>query len=249
MRNIVFNSLALQDANIISSDAPHEDSGLMVDVEVIGEDGGAKTGQRFGLKVIKISATVKDTTEAALDARIDALKASIISVEGNLDIDYSGETRRYRAIGGGFRVLDRRGRVTAVSVEIDFVAIRLGESTTPIIDSLTGQTANISNSFTMLGSYAPQPTITVTINSCTAMSDLTIANTDTGTSIVVTRAFVAGDVVIIDTKNKTVKVNGVETDYTGIIPRWILGLNHFTASVTATAFNMDFVLSYVKRFL
>ena len=118
-----------------------------------------------------------------------------------------------------------------------------------LTNAWTAFTTNLSTSYTFLGSFDPTPVWTITVNSQTAMTALELLNSDTGTEIMITRTFANGDVVVIDAKNKTVKVNGTEVDYTGIIPKWNVGLNNFQINITATAKNITARLSYFKRFI
>jgi len=69
------------------------------------------------------------------------------------------------------------------------------------------------------GSYKASPRLTVTLtNFSTAnVSDhIKITNPITGKYIKVTRVWTIGDVLVVDCTAKTVKVNGVDTDFSGV---------------------------------
>lgn len=84
--------------------------------------------------------------------------------------------------------------------------------------------------------------VSLTVNSS---STVNIGNAATGQTIAVTRTFAAGDVLIIDTVNKTVKVNGVEIFFSGAFPEFKLGAGGFGYSDTFATRSFNFNVAVV----
>lgn len=111
-----------------------------------------------------------------------------------------------------------------------------------IATSLTSNTfSNISdspytNDVTIGGSLAAEPYITLTIDSTggSNLSNITFLNVDTNESISVATNYQSGDVVQIDTKDKSVKYNTKNKRFTGLLPRFKLGDNKFKIDVESS---------------
>lgn len=95
-----------------------------------------------------------------------------------------------------------------------------------------------------------QPVTTVTINSITGGTGkaISIENIDTGEVCTITRNWVPTDVLVVDSRNKTVQVNGVDVDYTGGIPEWVTGTSNVTYVDNFTARDIALSITYQKRY-
>jgi len=243
-RAVSFNGQDLQSSSFATSDLPHENSQLSVDISQVGAYGGRKTNVRVGTKDLVISGWAKAADASALDTLIDTLKTNMVGKEGNLDVDYAGATRRYTAVCTGFEVNRGRQNISMCPVALKFTILSLGKLTSPTTQNNAGKTADYAGSITCLGSAAPRPTLTLTVNTQTALSVVRISNDTTVQYLQINRTFVNGDVIIVDCDAQTVKINGTLVDYVGVIPQFTQGVNAFTVDITATAVNYDFLLSY-----
>ena len=79
---------------------------------------------------------------------------------------------------------------------------------------------------TFLGNAPEQyPVITITLTAVTGGSaaSIFVGNNGTGQQLTITRTWSASDVLVIDTFNRTVKVNNVEVDFGGHSPLFAPG--------------------------
>ena len=97
--NLLFNSYDIQTDELITSGVVHEDTGnrnLVVErrprqerqylVDAYWQD-----------RTIVVTGNLVQTTKDLADTDLDTLKTNLIGTEQNLDIDYAGGTRRYKA--------------------------------------------------------------------------------------------------------------------------------------------------------
>ena len=94
-------------------------------------------------------------------------------------------------------------------------------------------TSPYSNSVSLLGTLAPEPIITMTLDSTggVAITNITFLNQDTNESISLATQYQSNDVVQIDTKEKTVKYNTRDKRFSGLIPLFNLDTNQFKIDV------------------
>jgi phage-related protein len=248
-QNITYNSINFQDSNIITKDLSHEDmDNRKVNFQRIGRNGAKIVDDKFGVKVIKVAGTIKDTTKALLDARIDALKAVLATTtDKDLDIDYSTGTRRYLATCTNFKVMKEFYSINTVPFEAEFmVGTPFGKNIdTTTLESLAITTGQ-NDSFYFYGSMRPLPRIKLTVNSSTAFTSFQFQNKTTGDTVTVTHAFAANDIIIIDCEVLKITLNGTEIDYTGVFPEFENGWNDFYIWFTASAYNVDLKVIYYQ---
>jgi phage-related protein len=67
-------------------------------------------------------------------------------------------------------------------------------------------------------------------------------------TITITNTFSASDVLVIDCEDKTVKLNWIAIDYSGVFPILEVGVNSYTITINWTK-NFDITLSYFNNFL
>lgn len=211
------------------------------------------TSTEYKSRRIQLVGFIDDTTsEASLQGKVDTLKqiARIRKTDKNLDIEYAGGTRRFRAT---VESLDIRKDVSSkYNYTINFFcSVPFGYSTTQTTVTESGVTAatkSITTSIT--GSTVPfDSTITIDVNTETDLTEIEIENTENGDTLTLTRAYTAGDTIEISYETKQVLVNGTEFDYTGIIPEFNPGSNDWEVRSTSTAHNIDIELVYSPTYL
>lgn len=249
---ITFNGVSLQDSNVQVRVVSHEDAEhRQVNYQRIGRDGAKLVDEKFDVKVIVMSGIIKDTTAALLEARVDDLKKSLVGTnEKNLDIGYSGGTRRYYCTCTAFKVGREYYNINYVEFSATFVVgLPFGKG----LDTTTGEflacTTAERDSMYFYGSAKPLPKIKLTVNSETNLTAFQFQNTTTGDTVSVTNDLTAGDVVIIDCELLKVTKNGVEIDYSGVFPVFNQGWNDFYCWFTGTAYNVDLKLIYYKLWI
>jgi len=108
----------------------------------------------------------------------------------------------------------------------------------------------VGESITITGTYYALPTITVHIDAETNMTAIRLTNNTTLDWIEVARSFSAGEDLIIDCENETVRVGGVNVDFDGVFTRFDVGTNSFDLLVTDSgAKQYDLLISYYASYL
>lgn len=208
----------------------------------------------FPSKTIPVTGTIVGSSTADLDSRLDAFKAYFNGKDKNLDIEYNSSTRRFIATANGLSIKRSANKKYAKFSLQFFCTIPFGTDTSNTTAlNATARTGNVySDSYTFLGSapaQLPVVTITLTAVSSTGSQQLAWGNNDTGQGIVITSStWLAGDVLVIDCVNKTVKINGVDVDFSGAFPEFSPGSHPMTYSDTFTSRTMNENVVYKKRY-
>ena len=148
-----------------------------------------------------------------------------------------GRTRNFRAFVEDFSVEMKHYDITRANCNILALAYEgIAESTnTYNVLGLTAQTgATATGTIILDGTHTPYPSILIDITSATNVSGITLANTTTGDSVVISRTYSAGEKIVIDTDNRIVTSNGVLVDYDDVLPRFVLGENDIQISISST---------------
>lgn len=146
-------------------------------------------------------------------------------------------TRNFRAFVEDFSVDMKHYDITRANCNILALAYEgIAESTnTYNVLGLTAQTGATATGTVILdGTHNPYPSILIDITSATNVSGITLANTTTGDSVIISRTYSAGEKVVIDTDNRIVTSNGVLVDYDDVLPRFVLGENDIQISISST---------------
>jgi len=249
--NIAFDNVSLNNNPYQFTELDHEKSApretFMYDLA--RERGGVIVGDNYKPKEVVITGRIVGDDKNALESNIDSFKELMARFNKNLDLDYASGTRRYVA--------------TPIEVDIDrkyfhlsFVPFRV----TFLVPSGVGeditQTASIQNGITVSphdgsinigGSAYPMPKVEVIIASITAGIDISFQCN--GDKITLTNSLVANDVVVFDVQNKKVTLNGAEKDYTGVFPKFNVGLNNYIITINSSARNFNVEVNYFKKWL
>jgi len=252
--NIIYNSANINDGvNYFVEESDHEETAKAeINLQKIARtNDSVLLRKNFGIKTINMFVIVKDSSKDLLDARIDTFKQTIEAENKNLDIAYASSTRRFVCTGYCGKV-ERKLRWARIAVKFECYKA-FGEDTSSTTESFAGKTTSpYTDDIEIAGSAPAQPDITITINSITSADEkyLQIKNTDNGDYIKVSADdWAEDDVVVISTRNATVTRNGSVSEYLGIMPDWIPGVNNWEYTDNFDARNVDISFSYKKRFL
>lgn len=174
---------------------------------------------------IRLAGSLNASSIAAMDALEDTFKGYFRERNQNLDKGHNGGTRRYVASVESL-VIDRPGGLAFANFTIGLVCtdpFGRDTSTTSALSAAGRTAATYSDNHTFLGNAPFQlavATITVTALTGGTSKTITWGNGGNGQAISVTRTWTAADILEIDTINKTVKVNGVEVEFTGAFPEF-----------------------------
>jgi hypothetical protein len=217
--------------------------------------GGVVTDSTFRTKPISISGTILGTSQADIETRIDAFNAAMAVTNKNLDIGYASSTRRYVCTPQKVAVNRPVRGTNWASFEIDFIATEYGKdiSATSLITTVANTTASYTPSITIGGSAPLQPLlITIVITAATGLVGKTITITTAGGLILtIRRTWTVGETLVIDEAAYSVKVNGIDVEWSGFFPSL-----EPSASAQVLTFGNDFTtrtltytIAQTKRYL
>lgn len=252
--NASFASNSIQTSTINTQDIDHfsgpkKKKGIAA---IAGANKSAWASSLWQEKTIRVKGTLKGSSIAVLDALIDTFKGYFIDGEQNFDVDYNGSTRRYLCVADE-PVIKRDKGLSLAEFTVDLTCTRpfgFDTSNTTII-SAAGRTTGINNDAHTFGGNADRqhPIITYTLTAVTGGTGATVfyTNNATGQQIAVTRTWSNGDILVIDTVTPSVKVNGVEVEFTGAFPTFKVGSGTLGYSDTFTTRTYTVVAVYAKR--
>lgn len=196
------------------------------------EDGAVIIADRYNSKRIIISGILTGSNQDDLEIKIDAFKELFGRLEKNLDIEWNGSTRRYKATCENHN-FDRKYYMTKfVPWTAQFIVPQgIGEdiSETILFENIPITGSIITGPATFQGSAKPRPRFRIRC-STTASSPrgLSIENIDNNERIVITRfyGFGANKNFEIDCRNKTVKYDGEIIPFYGVFPKFEIGTNN-----------------------
>lgn len=217
-------------------------------------DGKKLVNSEYAERVITIGGVLNGTSRANYEANRDNLLLYLEPQEATLRIPQSSGNRDYTCTVDDVDYADQPTGGFA-PITIKFVASNppFGKdtsNTTAINTSFTG--ASKTGSFVAIGGSKPAlPVITITLTAGTGLTSkyIQITNPASGKLIKITRTWVAGDVLVIDCENKTVKVNGAAVDYTGVFPSWEATDTSIQYDDTLTTRTVTMNMVYKRRWL
>lgn len=249
---IAYNTNSLQTAGIITSEIDHHsapDNDVTLLAIAFASRNKAINNNVSG-KTITIAGKLVAASASAMDTLEDTFKGYLVGREKNLDIEHASGTRRYIVTPAAVRV-ERPGGLSYA----DFMAKFLCSSpfgvdlAATVLDNTTGYTSATRNiAVTFVGSAEHQhPIIRITLNSGTQLSNgtISIGNNSNGQVLQITRNWVVGDVITIDTYEMLVKVNNVEVVFAGAVPIFETGAQTITYADTFLTRSVD---HYVEQY-
>lgn len=204
---------------------------------------------------VRIAGTIHGSSQADLDNRIDTFKGYFNGKDKNLDITYgSATTRRYIATKNSLSVV-RQDHALFARFAIEFICTQpFGvDLTATNIANQTAQTGATHTYTPTIGGNAPfqYPLITIEINTVTAGNDYIQISNDLNTQdmLLYDLGFTAGDIIEIDTFERTITVNDEPVDYYGTFLELEPGSQSITITDGFDARNVDILVEYYKRWL
>ena len=198
---------------------------------------------------VSITRNTRDLAEQSLDALLAILQAT----EKDLVLSQSGLVRRYTATYSDYNEVRSGGSY----IELDLIFVcsdRFGYETnyTTILNANGRTLATYSDAFTFAGS-APwqQPYVMIFFTAVTGGTAATVrvGNNTNGQQVQITRTWLAGDRLEIDSFTKIVTVNGALVAYTGAIPEFAPRAGTLTYSDTLSTRTFNLTSYYYKRYV
>lgn len=223
------------------------------DEKLAESDGSIVVKRTVEPKIFQVEGFMTADTIANLETLLDTFKRNLNKLNQNFDIDYGAGTRRYVASPRNMMISRPKGLNTA-TWSVEFLAANPVGSD-PVASTLLASTAitasQASASITVSGSYKAEPVITMTLTAVTGgtTKTVTITNDSTLRGLTVTRTWTAGDVLEIDTLNKTVYVNDTVVEFSGQFPSWEPGVSAVGYLDDFTTRTVDLSAQYFVRYL
>lgn len=207
-------------------------------------------------KTLAIRVGITRQTRDLVEQSYDSLLALIQGVEKSLIMSQSGTQRQYTAT-----YADSVFHIDGGSyIELDLIfetSDHFGYDVNPTtLLTVSGYTSNYkSDGLTFDGSAPWQvPVIIIIYTSITSTGPkaVTIANASNGQSLVISRTWTTGDVLLIDARNKIlgpVSVNGSPVSFTGAIPEFQKGIGYWVYSDTFAARTFNALIYYYRRYV
>jgi phage-related protein len=247
--SIAFNGYSLQNASIITSEIDF-DNLTNIDLNAFKyprDDGGSVLSKFYRGKDIALKITLKAATSNAFNTLLDDFKKNIRNTEGNLDITVNGEIRRIKATCKAIDFERKAYNVTFTTAKVVFQAVEpFFYAVNAQSYEFQAQSGSFFGEFSNNGSADSLPALYFIFGSGTSATALGI--TAFGKTLTITTALTNNDVVIIDSKQKSVTKNGVEIDYTGQFPKFPPGSCPFQVSITGTSL-LDLTAIIPKNYL
>jgi len=206
----------------------------------------------YNKRIITIKVGISRDTRANVEASLDDLMDKLHGVEKILQLPQAGTLREYYSTFSQAVVVTEAGAY----LEIDLIfecSDNFGYDVQPVQAlSISGATTASSSDSLSFGGSAPTqvPVITFTLSALTGgtSKNVIIGNGVTGQEITINRTWTAGDLIIIDCFNRTVKVNGTEVAFTGAFPEFATGNGLLTYEDTLTTRTRSGTVIYNKRY-
>lgn len=225
---------------------------ILSEMKLARQDGTKLFNKQFGSKEIliegHIATTSRDEFKRVRSELLSILPKRVKTLQipnDTMPHEYSctAENILFSNLGGGygkfsikFTTTDPYGYERDLRTVIDATANTEAENTFTLSEAIEGDVATPG-------------LFTITLTDITD-GDATIElESQAGESITIAAVFVDGDIVEVDMKAKTVKVNGILTDYTGNFWNFHIAETYFVYRDTFTDRNMTMTSSYKPRVL
>lgn len=176
---------------------------------------------------IEVRVSISRATRELMQDSLDQLMSVLQPLNKELIVNQgSGQRKYYCSLADA--PVDKDGGSYQELTLVFSCSDRYGYATTTTTVFTIGTTTagTRSDAITLGGSAEWQtPVITISFSALTGGTSktVTVGNNGTGQAVSVLRTWTAGDILVIDSYNKTVKVNGVAVAFTGAIPEWKTG--------------------------
>lgn len=265
MTTITFAGTSLQTSNIVCAGIQHEDIAQKnLNVQKYGvREGGKFVVSTFDVKKITLSGYIKGSSQSDLEGRVDDFKKLLNKFEQNLDIEYRGGTRRFKATMTQLLFDRKHWNIDYLPWEATFTVTDppLGRS---LDTSTLVMAANVLSSASTVtgtqngfedfgGTFRPRPILKFTFTSINGFRRLQFLNTDEEGELTATQIqnlkLYDGDIITIDMEKSEVRLNGTLIDYDFGLPKFSLSNNTYRLKIIAQDYNVSFKVIYTPLWL
>lgn len=186
---------------------------------------------------IALKGALRKTTQTLLETEMDTMRKNFAVENGVLKVPWKGGSRYFDCYAAGLETLfaGRKGyHVTHVPWEIELICLH------PFARDNSRETYAGASSTSSSTTYEPSnsgnaPTemiVDITLTVAGTVSELSVENTTTGEKMTISGSFSDGDLITINTEDRTVLKNSTTAlDYTGVFPTANAGTNSLTVTI------------------
>lgn len=209
----------------------------------------------FPSKTIPLTGTLSAASITAMDALVDTFKAYFLGTNLNLDIGYNGGTRRYQATANTPVKIVRPGGLQWGTYSAQLVCnnpFGMDTTSTAAVTAAGRTLSTYSDTFTFTGTapwQLPVATFTFSVLTGGTNGQLTWGNAATGQAITIIRTWAATDVLVIDSTQSSVTVNGATVSFFGAFPTFPPGSGTMAYVDTFTTRTFSIAVTYTAYYL
>lgn len=215
-----------------------------------GENGAVLVQSTLGGKTIVIEGYYIGDSIADAQAMYDTLASVFNRQDRTLIIPHANSTRKFIATPENIAITQPKG-LNRIIFSVEFVVPKSyaeAEAETSLIDTTVTIPAE-SISFNIVGTAKTRPLINFDFTTVTGGTAKTVSirNANDLIGLDITRDFVSGDVIIVDTANFQLYINGTLTEPNGRFPSWQAGSGALYYSDTFSTRSVDITATYKQR--
>lgn len=212
-------------------------------LKLSGGDGEKVISTSVEPRSIIVEGVLTDTSSALLRLRLDALKRDV-SGSGVLEVLLGGElyNKRYNVQVTAIEVENKTDPLTHIPFSIQLTAFDppFAESIDYTVYSASGINADLFFQISDLVSSAePGMNFEIALPTIGNLTGIELRNNTTSMGLLTTPSFVANDVLVIDTIDQSVLLNGLPVDFTGQVPKLSPRDNDVRLTWRTTAVTID----------
>jgi hypothetical protein len=221
--------------------------------ELADLDKNRVTSGYYRSRRISLRIGIGASTRGQVEQSIDTLMGLIQGIEKDLVLSQGAAVRRYTATLSDASIIHGGGSYIEIDLLFDCSDAFGYDTAYTVIANVAGATAaSRQDNYTFAGSAPWQaPIFQVQVDAVTGGSNasILIGNLNTGQTITITRTWVAGDLLIVNSQTGSVTVNGSEVSFSGAFPLFVRGAGTLTYSDTFTTRTIDLYAYYYKRYV
>lgn len=254
--DLEYNGYSLQSTDVITQEmtiysAPSRE---LVTYKVPRDDGSRLNGAYFRERRVKVKGIIQAASRVLLEREMDRFKRYMSQQEGMLYLKVDDEIRVVKATvaNTGNMFDDRKGfHITYTPFSLEFAVLD------PFLHDLEYSSVTNENETNLdlgvtvenLGTVYSRPVITVIVEAATSVTGFQFLNNTNGDSLTISESLSAGDILVIDSEESRVTLNGSEVDYAGRFPRLIYGSNNCSFVTTGSSVQFTSTISFKRSYL
>lgn len=208
-------------------------------------NGGGVLNRYYRWHSVNINITIITDSKEALQSKMDTLKKSISWLEDYLYVRTPNDQRKLKWTVTNVVFNRQHYHITFIQAQITFTTV------SPFFEDLITQsqsrsvTGSFTEEFLHNGTAPTSPRIFCNFSTSDVTSISMLVN---GSLITIVQAIQDNSILIIDSQAKTVTLNGLNIDFTGVFPELSAGSNEITMTIS-WACSMDYTMIAPKTYL